>query len=157
MQSCHANAYLLVDGLCIRLKPCADQWQPLLSYHTLHCFATEVPILSSAHTVESCMVLTHAVLFSHKACALTTFSSQRRALCLRQQALCTCFAPSSPAMSFQDSDGLMSSTSDITASRSFASSAVSRFLSGPDRCLASVVDCLSRCIVAECSTGLVCL
>jgi len=55
----------------------------------------------------------------------------------------TCFAPASPAMSFHDSEGLMSSTSDRTASRNFASSAVSFFLSGADRCLAIAVDCLS--------------
>jgi len=55
----------------------------------------------------------------------------------------TCLAPAKPAMSFHDSDGLTSSTSDRTASRSLASSAVSFFLSGADRCLAMTVDCLS--------------
>ncbi len=66
----------------------------------------------------------------------------------------TCFAPASPAMSFHDSEGLMSSTSDRTASRSFASSAVSFFLSGAGRCLATAVDCLSLRMVEVVKAGL---
>lgn len=56
----------------------------------------------------------------------------------------TCLAPPRPAMSCQDSDGLMSSTSESTASRNLASSAVSFRLSGPDLCREMTVVCLSR-------------
>jgi hypothetical protein len=57
-------------------------------------------------------------------------------------------------MSFHDSEGLMSSTSDRTASRNFASSAVSFFLSGADRCLAIAVDCLSLWMLEVVKAGL---